>query len=412
MKWISTLKIGHKVMAGFLIMIGLTALIGFLGIRTLKTVDSKYSQMHVVNTVPIGEIGQAAVAFTRSRVNLRDAVLYHEDSAKVKELGNTIDELENAFEEKFTSFGESIKKKEIREAYEKAQKQYKDYQAIQDKILTLAETHQAKEALALMSGDGLKTAKAINESIDQLIEMKKKDADQKSEENSAAAAAAIRNLIMLLIVCVIIGIGFSLMIMRNIAGIIQGLLGETGRLTEASVKGELSTRGDPEHVTDEFRGIITGVNDILDAVITPINEASGVLERLSQNDLTVRMTGDYKGDHAKIKDNLNSACSALESAIQSVLDIVKQVAESADQLSLAAESVGKASQEVAGGAQQVASGTADQSRSATEAANSMEQLKRAIEEVARGMQVGAVGAEQAATAAQQSAEAIKRITQA
>ncbi|MHB9110569.1 MAG: MCP four helix bundle domain-containing protein, partial [Armatimonadota bacterium] len=156
------------------------------------------------------------------------------------------------------------------------------------------------------------------------------------------------------------------------ANAIRQLIEDARQLANEAVAGRLATRADAARHQGEFRNIVEGFNDTLDAVVKPIDEASAVLERLAQNDLTGRMVGDYQGDHAKIKNNLNTACDALESTIQSVLGIVKQVAESAEQLSLAAESVGKASQEVAGGAQQVASGTADQSRSATEAANSME----------------------------------------
>ena len=193
---------------------------------------------------------------------------------------------------------------------------------------------------------------------------------------------------------------------------VDALVADANTLVQASLAGQLSTRADATQHAGDFRKIVQGVNDMLDAVIDPVNEAADVLEKLANKDLTARVVGEYHGDHAKIKDNLNNACESLETTVQAVNDIVLQVAEAANQLSLASESVGKASQEVASGAQQVATGTDEQSRSALEAATNMEQLKRAIEEVAKGMQVGAVGAEQAANAAQQSAEAIKRISTA
>jgi len=367
MTWLSSLKMGQKVLAGFLMMIGLTALIGFLGIRSLRSIDTEYSKAHYVNTIPIGQLGQAAVAFTRSRVNMRDAILYHQDSAKVEESLATIDELGKVFEDDLAEFGKSIRAKEIQETFDTLNKDFTQYQAIQAKVLALVQEHKIAEATTLMDGDGKTSALKMNEGIDKLTELKTKDADAKSKANSDNANAAVRNVLLLLIACVIIGIGFTLLIMRDVSGIITGLLGETGRLAQAAADGELTARGDPERVNHEFRGIIVGVNGILDP---------------------------------------------FEETVVRIQDMVKQVTEASQQMAQVAENVGRASQEVAGGAQQVAEGATVQTKSASEVTENMEQLRRAIEEVARGVQVGAQGAEQAATATQQAVQAIKLIAEA
>ena len=193
---------------------------------------------------------------------------------------------------------------------------------------------------------------------------------------------------------------------------LQHVIGEAAVIIDAAAQGQLSVRGEAAQFHGSYREIVEGLNHIMDTVVAPITEASAVLERLAQNDLTVRMTGNYAGDFALIKENLNNATTALEATVTSVLGIAEQVANSAQQVALAAENIGKASHEVANGAQQVAVGSQEQSMSATEAATYMIQLQRAIEEVARGVEVGAKGAEQASMAAQKAVQAIKRIAQA
>ncbi|HEX2952153.1 MAG TPA: methyl-accepting chemotaxis protein [Armatimonadota bacterium] len=193
---------------------------------------------------------------------------------------------------------------------------------------------------------------------------------------------------------------------------IQGLISEAEMLTHAAAEGKLDVRGNAQKFQGGYQDIVNGINNTLDTMVAPVNEAAMILDKLAHNDLTARMTGAYRGDFAKIKDNLNGASAALEAAVKSVLGIAQQVAASADQVSLAAESVGKASQEVASGAEQIATGSTEQTQSATDAANNMEQLQRAIEEVARGAQVQADGTEQAASAAQQAVAAVKRIAEA
>ena len=66
-----------------------------------------------------------------------------------------------------------------------------------------------------------------------------------------------------------------------------------------------STRAETSGHQGDFRKIVEGVNQTLDALVAPINEASAVLENLSQRDLRARMKGDYRGDHAKIKESVN-----------------------------------------------------------------------------------------------------------
>ncbi|MHB0939219.1 MAG: methyl-accepting chemotaxis protein [Armatimonadota bacterium] len=367
MKWLSSLKMGQKVLAGFLMMIAITAFIGYLGIRNLRAIDKKDTELYQINTVPLGLIGQASIAFNRTRVNLRDIILNNEDLARVKEIEELNAGLEKTYLENLKVFGETIRSKEIRDTYDDVSARNEEYRKIQEQIIALAKAHQTGKAKALMEGDGFTAARAINEGVDKLVELKTKDAQAKSDDNTQTAADAVRNTIILLIACVIVGIGFTLLIMRNVSGIITGLLDETGRLAQAAADGELTARGDPERVNHEFRGIIVGVNGIFDP---------------------------------------------FEETVVRIQEMVKQVTEASQQMAQVAENVGRASQEVAGGAQQVAEGATVQTKSASEVTENMEQLRRAIEEVARGVQVGAQGAEQAATATQQAVQAIKQIAEA
>ena len=79
------------------------------------------------------------------------------------------------------------------------------------------------------------------------------------------------------------------------------MVADTNGLIQASLDGKLDTRADASKHQGDYAKIVDGVNKMLDAVILPVNEAAAVLEKLADSDLTARVTGDYKGDHAKIK---------------------------------------------------------------------------------------------------------------
>ncbi len=153
---------------------------------------------------------------------------------------------------------------------------------------------------------------------------------------------------------------------------------EIGGLIEASKNGSLSTRGKAEMYQGDWQKIVKGINEMLDAILMPINEAAVVLEKVAARDMTVRVQGDYKGDHAKIKVSLNSAVDNLDKALSQVSEATEQVASG--------------SQQISGGAQSLAQG-------ANEQASSLEEVSSSLEEMSSMTKQNAENANQAKTLA-------------
>jgi methyl-accepting chemotaxis protein len=141
---------------------------------------------------------------------------------------------------------------------------------------------------------------------------------------------------------------------------VNSLVADTETLVRASIEGKLSTRADASKHEGDYRRIVDGVNKTLDAVIAPVMEAAGALETLARYDLRARVTGDYQGDHARIKDALNGTAKALQDALSQVADAVEQVSE--------------ASQQIAGSSQAVSQGASEQASSLEETSSSLEQM--------------------------------------
>ena len=136
---------------------------------------------------------------------------------------------------------------------------------------------------------------------------------------------------------------------------IRGLVEEAKMLAKAAVAGQLSTRGHADKFQGGYRDIVSGVNDTLDAVLHPINEAAAVLERVADRDLTARVTADYQGDHNKIKHALNSAVDNLQNAMTEVNSATEQVAAAADQIATSAQSLARGASEEASTIEEVSS---------------------------------------------------------
>ncbi len=142
--------------------------------------------------------------------------------------------------------------------------------------------------------------------------------------------------------------------------VVGALVSETSRLTEAGRAGQLSVRGDAARFEGAYRDLVDGVNQTLDAVTAPVEEATRALERLAARDLTVRVTGEYRGDHARLKDAMNEAIANLEDVLREVWEATEEVASASDQISR--------------GSQQLASGASDQASTLEEVASSLQEL--------------------------------------
>jgi methyl-accepting chemotaxis protein len=106
---------------------------------------------------------------------------------------------------------------------------------------------------------------------------------------------------------------------------VNALVADAGMLAKAAIDGKLATRADATKHQGDFRKIVDGVNNTLDAVILPVQEASAVLLELSKGNLKARMLGDYKGDHATIKTALNTSLVTLNDYVGEISRILSSM---------------------------------------------------------------------------------------
>ncbi|MDY6967058.1 MAG: PAS domain-containing protein [Spirochaetota bacterium] len=96
---------------------------------------------------------------------------------------------------------------------------------------------------------------------------------------------------------------------------ISELVSDAGMLTKAAVEGKLDTRADASKHQGDYAAIVKGVNNTLDAVISPLNVAAEYIDRISKGDIPERIVDDYKGDFNEIKNNLNMCMDAINALV-------------------------------------------------------------------------------------------------
>jgi methyl-accepting chemotaxis protein len=138
------------------------------------------------------------------------------------------------------------------------------------------------------------------------------------------------------------------------------LLHEVRHLISKAEAGSLGERGDAERFAGVYRDLILGTNRLLDAVIDPLNHAIAALEQVAAGDLTARVTGDYPGDHERIKRALNTAVAKLHEGLEGV--------------EASSTRVGGAAEQIRGASRIVAEGAAEQALALESVSERLEQL--------------------------------------
>lgn len=104
---------------------------------------------------------------------------------------------------------------------------------------------------------------------------------------------------------------------------IHKVIEDINLLAGAATAGDLSVRAAAERHRGEYRKIVTGINETLDAVILPLNDANQVLQKLSVNDYTSAVPAErYQGMLRQFAENIN----VVRTQLLSIQDTFIQVA--------------------------------------------------------------------------------------
>lgn len=140
---------------------------------------------------------------------------------------------------------------------------------------------------------------------------------------------------------------------------IKRLVNDVNTLSTAAIQGKLSHRADPGAHQGDFRKIVEGINGTLDAVVAPVVESAEILKGMSDGDLTRFVTGDFKGDHAVLKNSLNETLDAMNDILLSVRQTVEEVTRGAMQVSDASTALSQGATEQAASLEEITSSMAE-----------------------------------------------------
>ena len=179
---------------------------------------------------------------------------------------------------------------------------------------------------------------------------------------------------------------------------IASVVGDTDLLVKAAADGKLSVRADAARHHGEYRRIVEGINNTLEAVVTPLTVAGECINRISKGDISGKITQAYNGDYGLLMQSINALIDNLARFATEVQEAASQVASGSDESSASAQSM--------------AEGASEQASSTEEASASMEEMSANIKQNADNAGQTEKIARQSSVDAQASGEAVGRAVSA
>ncbi len=208
-------------------------------------------------------------------------------------------------------------------------------------------------------------------------------------------------------------LGRAMLTMENS---ISSLIKDVNSLAVAAKSGDLYKRVNEENHSGDFRKIVKGFNETMDAFCFPIEANSKILSKISEGDFTVRLEGEYNGDFYTIKESTNKviesmteALSHFSNAIEETSDSSHQISNSIEEIAAGVEEQASQTSEVAAAIDQVTKTINETTKNAGRAAENAKKAGEIASEGGRVVQSTVKGMEKIAEVVTKAAETVKQL---
>jgi methyl-accepting chemotaxis protein len=322
------MKTGTKVLTGFGLALAVAMLVGAIGYQGMHKLSSHVDDFGVVRLPGVQalsaiEAGQLDVGY-----GIRGLLIprYMDPQTRAQQYELILNGFKQA-EEGITKYTAIPKSPEEAAAWKEVQEIWtgwtKSLEALKkscqqkDQLLAAGNKRDDPKITAIddQTFENAKETRALMvKTLDKLQRLNTQNATAAEKSLAQAASDASWFLTMMFVT---IGLSaaalfaIGIVIARSIAGALGVLTEEMERLTKATVEGKLQTRGNPELVSLEFRPIVEGTNDLIDAFVAPINVTAEYVDRMSKGDIPPKISDAYHGDFNELKTNLNACIDGL-----------------------------------------------------------------------------------------------------
>lgn len=290
MKLYRNLKIGTKMILGYLIVALIAGGIGIVGIMNIQTISENDTYLYTNMTEPLGDMIIIAESFQRMRGNLKDVVLA-DTAAEIADNEARIAERNKEFNEHLDIFESLLITEEGQRLTSDIKLNKAKYDELAAQIISLTKAGQKDKALELMKGEGDVIRKQIEADYTTLKDMKVDIALETSTDNTSQANAATTMMIVLLVVAMIISMLLGYFISASIRKPITGMVAAAKKMADGDLDVHIPVTSRDEvgllanafnQMTDNINEVMANINSASEQVAAGASQVSDSSMALSQ----------------------------------------------------------------------------------------------------------------------------------
>jgi methyl-accepting chemotaxis protein len=356
---LKNMKMGTKLIGGFLVVALIAALNGITGIVSIRQLAKADSYLFQSQTAPLSVLSHLAVTIQRLRVALRDNLAARTPEQNLK-FENQIADLSADLDKTADSYDISNMGPEEKKMWDDFLEVRKEYNEYGQRIVAMKKAGKPEQGWDILWSEGYGTVSArVFGAVDKMEAFKVASAKQTSDANTALANR------------------------RNTEQSIFVLVG----LMVAAGGGLLLTK----RITD------------------PVNNIVAVLNAVATGDLTPRLEVDSKDEIGNMGESLNQALSKISVVIRSVAENAQQVANASEEFAAASQQITTNSEETTAQANVVSSATEMVNRNLQTVATGAEEMTATIQDIARNATDSARVASEAVKTAESTNATISKL---
>lgn len=362
MKWYKNFRIAAKLIAGFLLVAIIAAVVGIVGLKSIFEINDGSKQLYNENTLGIAYSGDASSNFQRLRYNALKLSVMETEEEEEKCISN-MEELIVVIDNLLEKYSSTIVLDEDRLLFDNVMAEWKEFSGYMQEAIKDSRAGNEQEVVNIILNDCDESGRLLREMFDTMMVNNTTYAENRMVTNNSTTQSAVNIMIIVIAFGVLLSIALGIYISRVISIPIKEMVKAADKIAlgDVDVEIEADSKDEVGELAKSFKKMIEN-----------IRKQAVSAEKVAAGDLTVEVPISSEND--LLGNNLSEMVRKNNEVLSNIF---------------------AASEQVASGSKQVSDSSILLSEGATEQASAIEELTSSIEEISTQTELNADNANQA-----------------
>ncbi len=390
MTWFNDIRVGTKLLGGYLLLATILALIGFEGVQALDRTAAQADMMFKDRLQPAVMLGAVGTNFNHSRLTQHEIVQSSDSPDAQREFEGKFDADVAAAGAELDAYSKTFLVDEEQRLLGVVRDQLRKYRSEQEELLRIlgdshadAPTRKANALSFLLRRSVTDFAHEIANNVDALARLQEKLASEQHEQINSDAKNLRRTFAVVIAFSVLLALGLALVLTRNITNPLAQVRAAAEAIAEGDIDQKIEVRR-----RDELGQMLAAFA----RMIGFLRGLASVADQVAKGDLTVATKP--RSD----KDVLSAALAGMVQGLKvMIVDLRQTVAQQA-----------ASSDEISAAATQIARGAERQAAASEETSTTMVEMAAQIENVAKSTQALSANVDETSSSIQEMGASIEQ----